>query len=166
MRTVFPRRQVMPSPAHDGDTDRSLQGAIVAGIAADRAGDASRLFAFQHGKDTQPRPMSDDEIRQLGDVFTQQVLLAGPVIPVTLGGLTKAIEVVFCQTLPVRKMFLVDEGAMPHQLNSDFALNTRLVFTWQVSSGTPRAAAGDTHHDGRAFGRGHDRQAVLPQAWP
>jgi hypothetical protein len=34
-------------------------------------------------------------------------------------------------------MFLVDEGAMPHQLNSAFALNTRLVFTWQASDQMP-----------------------------
>jgi hypothetical protein len=158
MRTVFPGRQVMPRPAFGGD-DEHLQGAVVADLASDTLGAAlgvetSRLFAFQHGKDTQPRPLSDDEIGQLGDVFTQHVLLTSNEIPVTLGDLIQAIEGPFGPQLPVRKMFLVDEGAMPHQLNSDFVTNQRLVFTWQASTGMAPdilVSTVPTVHDPRAL---------------
>jgi hypothetical protein len=130
----------MPSPAR-GDSVEVLQGAVVTGLTSNALGPAfdvetPRLFAFQHGKDTQPRALSDDEIGQLGDVFTQHVLLTSTEIPVTLADLITAIEGSFGPQPPVRKMFLVDEGAMPHQLNSDFVTNQRLVFTWQASSGT------------------------------
>jgi hypothetical protein len=140
MRTVFPGRQVMPRPALDGRNDGLLQGGIVASVPtlpadATPTADAPLLFAFQHGKDAQPRAMSDSDIRQLGDVFTQRVLLTGSV-PVTLADLITAIERPSGAALPVRKTFLVDEGAMPHQLNAAFEPNARLVFTWQASDQT------------------------------
>ncbi len=142
MRTVFSHRQVMPSRASDGDTTQALTPTIVAGVTAHTAELARPadtpplLFAFQHGKDNQPRPMSEHEIRELGDAFTQRVLLTSATIPVTLGDLITAIEASAGPAKLIRKMFLVDEGAMPHQVNPDFALNTRLVFSWQETSQT------------------------------
>jgi hypothetical protein len=96
------------------------------------------LFQFLHGKDTAPKAMTTAEIADLGDVFTQRILLReGAAIPMTLAELVTAIESATAPGFPRRKMFMVDEGAIPHGTDPAFELNTRLVFTWRTSDADP-----------------------------
>ena len=156
MRTAFSRRQVMPDLVRDGErSSQRGRGSAMRAAAAAGVNHEPLLFAFLHGQDSQPRPMSEDEIRQLGDVFTQKILLVTPSVPLTLDDLIQAIHSVAGAPLPFRKMFLVDEGAMPHQLNPAFELNTRLVFTWQASSEKSPDIAAST------VPKAHDDTALL-----
>jgi hypothetical protein len=96
------------------------------------------LFQFLHGQDAAPKAMTPDEIADLGDAFTQHVLpLDGAQIPLTLQELVTAIESATAPSFPLRNMFMVDEGAIPHGADPAFELNTRLVFTWSTSDADP-----------------------------
>lgn len=119
MRTVSPRRQVMSGLIRADDGERGEQAAAtMAAEVASGADGKPLLFAFLHGHDTEPRPMSPDEIRDLGDIFSQRIVLTAPSAPLTLGDLIQAIGSGTGPPLPIRKMFLVDEGAMAHQEKS------------------------------------------------
>jgi hypothetical protein len=110
-----------------------------------------RLFQFLQGRDTAPKAMTTDEIADLGDAFTQHIVLRnGLTVPMTLAELVAAIESATGPSFPRRNMFMVDEGAIPHAADPTFELNTRLVFTWSTSDNDPPdilvstvAAAGD-----------------------
>ena len=79
--------------------------------------------------------MRPEEVQALGDVFSRGVLLGGR-NPLTLRELDEAVGAIEPK-LPVRKMFLIAEGAQFAASGQPFELNTRLVFTWQASSAKP-----------------------------
>lgn len=98
--------------------------------------EAPLLYRFLKGQDSSPAPMSGDEVGALGDVFSRDLLLRGSV-PLTLRALDRAIAAMPAPGLPVRKMFLVAEGAQFVAAGKAFEPNARLVFTWQASSSRP-----------------------------
>lgn len=137
LRTAFPTRQVVPSPPpapRRGRLAGFFAGLLGAAPAADVA--TPTLQRFRKGLDAAPTPMTDAEIADLGDVFSQKVLLAGRK-PMTLRALADAIAAITAPALALRKMFLVAEGAQAVMAGHDFDLNARLVFTWQASDQTP-----------------------------
>ena len=113
MRTSFPGRQVMPPPP----TETAGPVLEAAGPAGAPVAATPVLFQFLHGQDAAPKAMTPDEIADLGDAFTQHVLpLDGAQIPLTLQELVTAIESATAPSFPLRNMFMVDEGAIPHGL--------------------------------------------------
>jgi hypothetical protein len=125
----------MPPPPR---TDAGGPVLEAAGPAGAEAAESPVLFQFLHGQDTEPKAMTTNEIQELGDAFTQHVLLRdGAEIPLTLQELVTAIESAPAPGFPRRNMFMVDEGAIPHGADPAFELNTRLVFTWSTSDADP-----------------------------
>lgn len=125
----------MPPPPHTEGADPVLEAARPAAV---QAAEAPVLFRFLHGQDAKPTAMTTAEVAQLGDAFTQYVLLrGGAAIPLTLADLVTAIESAPAPGFSRRKMFMVDEGAAPHGDNPAFELNARLVFTWSTSDADP-----------------------------
>jgi hypothetical protein len=123
----------MPAPP---PTDAA--GPLLEAAADGAAAAAPVLFRFLHGLDAAPKAMTTDEIAELGDAFTQHILLReGAQIPLTLQELVTSIESATAPGFPQRKMFMVDEGAIPHGADPAFELNTRLVFTWSTSDADP-----------------------------
>lgn len=125
MRTEFPTRQVTAWP--------QLEDIMAAGPGP-AAIDVPILLRFLKGADPQPQPMSRADIEGLGDVFSREILLK-KTSPLTLRSLVASVEEALSTLLPIRRMFLVAEGAPFHVSNPSFELNTRLVFTWQASEG-------------------------------
>jgi hypothetical protein len=145
MRTQFPTRQLKTNPPTERAVIAGNQGFNVKLSTAlgqfDSNGNeefvAPTLFRFLVGKDEIPVPMTVDQVRDLGDAFTVGVLLKGA-SPNTLRELHAAIGAMPpTSALPLRKMFLVAEGARAIASGSDFDLNARLVFTWQRSDSRP-----------------------------
>lgn len=99
--------------------------------------DASTLFSSVAGIDVSPRPMSNDEIVALGDVFTERMLCRG-VVPLTLRDLLDAIEALAGPDgLPKRNLFLVGEGGRHALDHPGFHLNGRLVYSWSRGFDAP-----------------------------
>lgn len=138
MRTQFPTRQVMskaPRLAAAAALARPIRRPGVFATTQPQAAAEPLLLRFVNGEDVTARPMEPDEILALGDVFSRAVLLRGH-NPLTLRELHQAIAAIEPK-LPVRKMFLVAEGAQFAASGQTFELNARLVFTWQASSSKP-----------------------------
>lgn len=139
MRTEFPSRQVSPTLARPpGRTGLfSLLASFTFGTAEAIEDVAPpKLFRFLHGLDGAPRAMSDAEVHSLGDRFSRDVLLAGK-NPLTLRELEAAVAALQGPALPLRRMFLVAEGAQFASSGITFEPNARLVFTWQASNARP-----------------------------
>ena len=116
---------------------RELPAAMLESASGLEDTGAPKLLAYIQGIDQHPRVMEDSEVETLGDVFTQNILLKGP-IPHTLQELISAIEGMAApNTLPLRKMFLVAEGGQFHINKPTFELNARIVLTWQKSNSDP-----------------------------
>ncbi|HEX6180355.1 MAG TPA: hypothetical protein VFZ47_03870, partial [Chitinophagaceae bacterium] len=116
---------------------RELPAAMLESASGLEDTGAPKLLAFIQGIDQHPRVMEDSEVETLGDIFTQNILLKGP-IPHTLQELINAIESMAApNALALRKMFLVAEGGQFHINNPKFELNARIVFTWQKSNSDP-----------------------------
>lgn len=126
VRTLFPGRQTMPDLSWSAPTTE---------LAADAALAGPRLFRFVHGLDERPSPMTDTEINNLGDAFTRSVLLTTQRPPLTLRELVASIESPEIGGFIERRMFVVDEGAVPRNTDPDFGRNVRLVFTWREAPG-------------------------------
>jgi hypothetical protein len=125
----------MPPPPQTDAAGPVLEAAGPDGAAA---ATTPVLFQFLHGQDAAAKAMTTDEITELGDAFTQHVLLRDDAqIPLTLAELVTAIQSATAPGFPRRKMFMVDEGAIPHGADPAFELNTRLVFTWSASDADP-----------------------------
>lgn len=122
VRTLFPGRQTMPDLPWSAPTTE---------LAADAAMAGPRLFRFVHGLDERPSPMTDNEVEDLGDAFTRSVLLRAQRPPLTLRELVTSIESPEVGGFNERRMFMVDEGAVPRKTDPDFRRNVRLVFTWR-----------------------------------
>jgi hypothetical protein len=141
MRTQFPTRQLLPALTST-QTSRALNfnmrvsATTSSESVADSTNPTPRLLQFLHGVDATPKLMPLDDIVALGDVFTREILLKGD-NPLTLRALLTAVAKVQSPALPVRKMFLVAEGATFRTAPTLLELNDRLVFTWQISEGTP-----------------------------
>lgn len=126
MRTTFPTRQF-------GRTWSDRADIMATGPVPGTPG-LPMLLRFLKGTDPQPQPMPRTEIESLGDVFSREILLK-KTPPLTLRSLVASINGIQSTPLPLRRMFLVAEGAPFHASNPNFELNTRLVFTWQASEG-------------------------------
>ncbi len=136
MRTVFPTRQIQANrAAATGNASRSALTNSGATLAIDEQS-PSNLFRSVIGLDERPTAMPDVEVQALGDRFSGDILLKGG-NPLTLRALAEAIENLADPALPIRRMFLVAEGAQAVAAGHDFALNARLVFTWQASDAKP-----------------------------
>lgn len=104
---------------------------------AARATQDHLLMSSIVGIDNEPRPMARDEIEELGDAFTQRLLLKGEV-PLTLRHLLNAIEALSGpEALPARKLFLVAEGGRFGLTHPDFPLNGRLAYSWSARFSAP-----------------------------
>jgi hypothetical protein len=80
--------------------------------------------------------MSADEASRLGDRFSRDILLAGQ-NPLTLRAVEKAIVGLREPALPIRRLFLVAEGAQFAAAGTQFEPNARLAFSWQASEAKP-----------------------------
>jgi hypothetical protein len=138
MRIHFQTRQVMPAlPARIPRI--SGRGSSTTLSRESAAATPPLLFRFLRGLDDAPRPMSHDDISSLGDLFSREVLLKGEK-PLTLRALLDTLSRTTSPALPIRKMFLVAEGAAFRTSPVPFELNSRLVFTWQASESIPANA--------------------------
>ena len=104
MKTAFPTRQVMrryraPRPV----------GAEALEALAEPAPE-SNLYRLVAGLDAARTPMSLADAQALGDLFSRKLLLQGA-NPLTLRALVAAIAAIADPPLPLRRMFLVAEGA-------------------------------------------------------
>ena len=138
MRIDFPTRQVT-SKLPVSSAERFTAGDASAGLRGDDSAPTTAvgpLYRFLAGRDADRAAMSADEVRALGDVFSREILLKGAV-PLTLRDLVQAIADVQDPPLPMRRMFLVAEGAQFAASGRPFELNARLVFTWQSSDSKP-----------------------------
>jgi hypothetical protein len=141
MRTEFPSRQVSPSWRAPDRPRPSVLGAVFGffgldGGAAQADSQPPALLRFLRGEDESPRPLTPAETAALGDVFSREVLAQGG-HPLTLRALDQAIAGIASAPLPLRRMFLVAEGAQIAASGAGFELNARLVFTWQASNNKP-----------------------------
>jgi hypothetical protein len=95
------------------------------------------LLEMVIGVNDLPRPMSVAKVQEFGDPFTTLILLKGQV-PLTLTQLGAAIEdLAGDDARPLRKLYVVAEGAAFQSTNPQLPMNTRLVITWQKDTATP-----------------------------
>jgi hypothetical protein len=111
-----------------------MLGMAVGNPAADAA--APILLRFVAGEEPSPIPMPLSQVQSLGDIFSRELLLKG-LRPMTLQDLARDISQIEGPRLPIRKMFLIAEGAQIAAAGTPFELNARLVFTWQAANSTP-----------------------------
>lgn len=94
------------------------------------------LAAMVLGVDIVPRPLGADEVAAFGDPFTRNLLLRG-VVPMTLAELSAAIDALPAgEARPLRKLYVVAEGAPFQAAHPAVPLNARLVLTWQKDAAT------------------------------
>jgi hypothetical protein len=94
------------------------------------------LAAMVLGLDLAPRALSADEAASFGDPFTRNLLLKG-VVPMTSAELAAAIDALpDGEARPLRKLYVVAEGAPFQSSHPDVPLNARLVVTWQKDAAT------------------------------
>lgn len=156
MRTKFPTRQTISTSGvagrdlrqyktasdRDGQTADMLNSRTMTlpgtsdqlneGHLAEAGGDEI-LLRFVAGIDGAARPMSVDEMNELGDMFSQSVLLAGK-NPKTVRELFDALVLTKDGALQDRRLFLVAEGGQARLTRPDFEFNGRLVVTWQAAA--------------------------------
>lgn len=94
---------------------------------------AGPLLRFVAGIDAAAAPMSPDDIRELGDLFSRGVLLKGGA-PRTVRKLFEAVAAIDGPPLPLRRLFLIAEGGQARLKRPDFEFNARLVVTWQSAA--------------------------------
>ena len=137
MKTRFATRQLFESnDITKISADKAFKDKNLTEFAA-KTINTNLLFSFILGIDLHPRPMEVSEIENLGDFFTQKILLKEKQ-PLTLSDLNNEISNLTGEdTLGIRKMFLVAEGGQHHLNNPTFEMNARLVFTWQKNNSTP-----------------------------
>src|SRR5690348_8800046 len=96
MARKFPGRQIVPPfrvpKPRPPETRRLASRTLTAGIDIDVAATSPPppMFKFRKGIEEKPEPMSDDEVRALGDVFSRRLILEGK-SPLTLRALLEAI---------------------------------------------------------------------------
>ncbi|MCE6977266.1 hypothetical protein EI534_07595 [Pseudomonas frederiksbergensis] len=95
------------------------------------------LVAMVLGVHDRPQLMTLEEVQAFGDPFTTHILLKGQV-PLTLVDLADTIEALSGEEArPLRKLYVVAEGAGFQSTIPSLPMNTRLVFTWQRDNATP-----------------------------
>ena len=95
------------------------------------------LLAMVMGIHDRPQLMTLEEVQAFGDPFTAHILFKEQV-PLTLVDLAAAIDgLVGEEARPLRKLYVVAEGAGFQSTIPSLPMNTRLVFTWQKDNATP-----------------------------
>lgn len=133
-KTFFHSRQ--NSNIHHAEIKQNLQVKSAELGVSESFQNEVQLMSVRVGLDTPPFFMEKDDIADLGDLFSKEILLKNK-YPSTLNQLVKSIEEIEGYSKANRRMFLVAEGGQFKIEHPDFTLNARLVFTWQKSNTSP-----------------------------